>query len=341
MRLDLKERNFIVTNYKVFSSYSRFARAYRKEFKKKKAPKFETYTTVIKKFNLTGSVHDLPRSGAPKTATTDEIVEECRLLLENNPGMSLRRTHLATGISLGSAHTIARAILNLYPYRIQLLHHLKQPDYKRRKEFCQWFVDRPLVEQFFTASDEAYFHIDGNVNNYNFRIWNQNNPNFVVEKELNPDKCLVWCSISSNKIIGPYFFDSTVNADNYLEMLQQFFWQEHKRQKKYRQYYFQQDGAPPHRAIVVQEWLKDQFGDKFLTTKQWPPRSPDLNPCDFFLWGYLKDKVYRKKYETIEELKEEIRNEIKKISKITLSAVFKDLKKRCLLCIDNKGGHVE
>ncbi|GBN23572.1 hypothetical protein AVEN_144157-1 [Araneus ventricosus] len=24
----------------------------------------------------------------------------------------------------------------------------------------------------------------------------------------------------------------------------------------------------------------------------WPPRSPDLTPCDFFLWGYVKDKIY-------------------------------------------------
>ncbi|GBL91426.1 hypothetical protein AVEN_136925-1 [Araneus ventricosus] len=24
----------------------------------------------------------------------------------------------------------------------------------------------------------------------------------------------------------------------------------------------------------------------------WPPRSPDLTSCDFFLWGYVKNKVY-------------------------------------------------
>jgi len=25
----------------------------------------------------------------------------------------------------------------------------------------------------------------------------------------------------------------------------------------------------------------------------WPPRSPDLKPCHFFLWGYVKDSFYR------------------------------------------------
>ena len=26
--------------------------------------------------------------------------------------------------------------------------------------------------------------------------------------------------------------------------------------------------------------------------REWPPRSPDLTPCDYFLWGYIKSKVY-------------------------------------------------
>ena len=78
-----------------------------------------------------------------------------------------------------------------------------------------------------------------------------------------------------------------------------------------------------------------------LKKDTWPPRSPDLNPCDFFLWGYLKDKVYAKRSESIEQLKEEIINEISKISKITLSTVFENMKKRCQSILDNKGKHIE
>ena len=92
--------------------------------------------------------------------------------------------------------------------------------------------------QFFTPSDKTYFHLDGNVNNYNFRIWNESNPNYVVQKQLKSAQVLVWCAISLNKIMGPYFFDSTVNASNYLNMFQQFFFLESKKQKLYRSYYF-------------------------------------------------------------------------------------------------------
>jgi len=42
----------------------------------------------------------------------------------------------------------------------------------------------------------------------------------------------------------------------------------------------------------------------------WPPRSPDLSACDFFLWGYLKSKVCVRKPRTIDDLKVSIREEI-------------------------------
>jgi len=45
-----------------------------------------------------------------------------------------------------------------------------------------------------------------------------------------------------------------------------------------------------------------RFGDV-----PWPPRSPDLSACDFFLWGYLKSKVYIRKPRTVEGLKVSIR----------------------------------
>jgi hypothetical protein len=50
----------------------------------------------------------------------------------------------------------------------------------------------------------------------------------------------------------------------------------------YQKYYFQQDGARPHTALSVQNWLKGKFGQKLIDKDLWPPRSPDFNPCDFF-----------------------------------------------------------
>jgi hypothetical protein len=64
--------------------------------------------------------------------------------------------------------------------------------------------------------------------------------------------------------------------------------------------FFQQDGAPLHYANVVKDYLNEAFGPRWIdrgVTKEnasWPARSPDLTPCDFFLWGVIKDNVYKK-----------------------------------------------
>ena len=61
--------------------------------------------------------------------------------------------------------------------------------------------------------------------------------------------------------------------------------------------WFQQDGATPHTAKHVLSWLHESFGDNFISfkteKKKWPPHPPDLNPLDFFLWGYLRDSSTR------------------------------------------------
>jgi hypothetical protein len=58
------------------------------------------------------------------------------------------------------------------------------------------------------------------------------------------------------------------------------------------------DGAPVHSARNVKIWLDANLENPWIGRKSpvlWPGRSPDLNPCDFFLCGYLK-KLYMKFY---------------------------------------------
>ena len=104
--------------------------------------------------------------------------------------------------------------------------------------------------------------------------------------------------------------------------MKDFFWPKVLRTAEYKKHYFQQDGARPHTATSVQTWLGERFGNKLVHNDLWPPRSPDLNPCDFFLWGYLKSKVYNPLPKTLDELKENIEREIKKISKDVLNSKF-------------------
>ena len=69
--------------------------------------------------------------------------------------------------------------------------------------------------------------------------------------------------------------------------------------------YFQHDGAPSHYTRHVMQHLNKTFPNRWIghgSTINWPPRSPDLTPLDFCLWGLMKSEVYRKRVDTQDEL---------------------------------------
>ena len=72
----------------------------------------------------------------------------------------------------------------------------------------------------------------------------------------------------------------------------------------------------------------------------WPPRSRDLTPLDFFLWGYLKDKVYINKPQTIEDLKEEIRRNIAEICPQLCQRVMENFIEKINMYCHGQGGHL-
>ena len=80
--------------------------------------------------------------------------------------------------------------------------------------------------------------------------------------------------------------------------------------------WFQQDGAIPHCANLTLQWLEGHFEDRVISRRtdvEWSPYPPDWNPPDFFLWGFLKDHVYKGQPQTIPELQEAITTETQAI----------------------------
>ena len=89
--------------------------------------------------------------------------------------------------------------------------------------------------------------------------------------------------------------------------------------------------------------MKDLFPGRLISSfgdLHWPARSPDLTASDFFLWGYLKEKVYLNKWETLEQLKNNIREEIENIPVEIFKKVMENSIKRADLCRAAKGGHL-
>ncbi|GFW00436.1 putative LOC100569746 [Trichonephila clavipes] len=86
-----------------------------------------------------------------------------------------------------------------------------------------------------------------------------------------------------------------------------------KKRNREHELWFQQDGATCHTARATIDLLKDPFGDCLISRfgpVNWPPRSADLTPLDYFLWGYVKSLVYADKPQTLHLLEDNIRRVI-------------------------------
>jgi len=153
--------------------------------------------------------------------------------------------------------------------------------------------DEDLVNNIW-MSDEAHFHVSGFVNKKNFRYWSQTIPRALHEKPLHSQKVTVWCAMSALGIIGSYIFENeagnavTVNGDRYVEMLQNFFTPQLCRFPVNENTLFQQDGATSYTARMSMNAVNALFPNRVVSRDgdiPWLPRSPDLTPCDYFLWG--------------------------------------------------------
>jgi hypothetical protein len=172
------------------------------------------------------------------------------------------------------------------------------------------------------------------------RYWSTENPHAVHEVPLHDLKVGVWCAISARRIIGPVFFHETINSERYVRLiLSPFFDQLTDEEKSYG--HFMQDNATAHTANNSMVALDEVFGERVISRGLWPPRSPDLNPCDFYLWGTLKEKVYVNNPHSLEELQENIRHEISTIPVQQIGRVSRNIFSRCEACLEAEGRHFE
>ena len=69
--------------------------------------------------------------------------------------------------------------------------------------------------------------------------------------------------------------------------------------------WLQQVGATCHTAEATLDLLRPVFEDRIISRSAdvvWPPRSSDLTPLDYYLWGAIKDKCYAGKPEIFDAL---------------------------------------
>ncbi|GFW42081.1 uncharacterized protein TNCV_1905391 [Trichonephila clavipes] len=258
------------------------------------SPNFHTTPTVG---------YDRPRSGRPSTRRN--AAETVKDEMETVAGsVSARSVARRTGIPYTTVWLALRRTLRCYPYKIHRHHELLPGDSVNRRAFAVWAFQKMAEDDDWLSNllwTDAHFTLRGSVNTHNFRIWATENPRTVVETPLHDEKVTVWVGFTTSTVIGLFFFEemrdsgfvtATVTGERYTDMLQNRIIPSLADKHLLERTIFMQDGAPPHIARRVKDLLRKSFGDDRVLSRHfhhaWPPRSPDLSPCDYWLWGYLK-----------------------------------------------------
>jgi hypothetical protein len=365
MRLSLKLRvELVKCYYEERENASEALRVYRKKmnYRKSFGPcTRRALTKLVLKFESTGSVVDEFRCGRPSAppATVEVIEKTHKRISEMTPHgeSSLRDVSRISGIARSTVHRITRNVLGLHPYRLRRVQELKFTDHGARLSFalkCLNYMgsnDNWLKNIFWT--DEAHFHLHGSVNTHNCVIWTTDMPHQVFEKRMHDKYVSVWCGFTAEFIVGPYFYEEpsnkgfsrvTITGARYLNMLGCFAIPSLIEHGALERIIYQQDGAPAHTTRAVLNFLNDRFGSNVVSRGcdvEWPPRSPDMTPADFWLWGYLKSRVYLRAPKSIIELKNAIRSEISNINSDQLQSAVYSFTNRIEAVFNANGGHFE
>ena len=146
-----------------------------------------------------------------------------------------------------------------------------------------------------------------------------------------------------NRIILPFLFaEKSITSPIYLDLLQ--FYVIPQLEHLQPNILFQQDGAPPHWSLDVREYLDNVFPNRWIGRDgpiSWPPRSPDVTPLDFFLWGYIKDIVFATKVADLAELKQRILAAFETVTDDLLQRTWAEIDFRLHVLRITHGAHIE
>ena len=277
-------------------------------------------------------VKDLPRSGRPSTSSTDENVDKVKEMVLENHHLSLREVARDLSVSHESIRNILhhqlgmrRVAARLVPRELNFFQKIHRK--KVAEDMLEQVNSDPTFIQRIITGDETWV--------YEFDMQtSQQAAEWRYPHEPKPKKPRQ--SRSKVKVILLGFFDyhgvvhsefvpngSTVNKEYYLEVMRRL--RENVRRKrpnlwKENSWILHHDNAPSHKAHIVNTFLTKNSTNII----EQPPYSPDLTPCDFFLFPKLKLPLRGRRFESIEAIKENSLKELKKISSNAFKRCFDD-----------------
>ena len=287
------------------------------------------------------TVRDDERCGRSKEVRTPELIGQIKNFIDKDRRVSIETISAQFDVSVGTVHTIICEDLKMQKISVKFVPRVLREDQKERpchdsREMVELINSDPAVLDSLVNCDESWIYCyDPETKKQGSQWRHAGSPRSKAARQ----------SKSTHKILMIPFFDSTgmiymhwvatgetVNKKYYVEVLREF----RKRFRRKRptifksgQWHFHQDNAPVHNSILVSDYLTKMD----IKTVRHPPYSPDLAPCDFWLFSQLKEKLRGCCYETTEEMKEAVTKITDTFTQKDFHGAFQKLLERYNKCI--------
>ena len=294
-------------------------------------------------------VENLSHASRPSTSVNDDNMEKVKEIVLENRRVGIREIAEALNISYGSTQHILVNVLGMKRIAARLVpKDLNFLQKARRVEVAEEMLanvtDHPTFIKRVITGDETWvyeYDVETAQQSSEWRAKNEPKPK-KPRQSRSKIKTMLIVFFDYRGVVHHEFVPEgqTVNKEYYLAVLRRL--REAIRRKRPdlwadNSWIFHHDNAPSHSSLIVTEFLAKHE----IKVIAQPPYSPDLAPCDFFLFPKLKYPLRGTRHESIEAIK---RNSLKELKAIPAEAYKKCMENwinRWHACIGSEGGYFE
>ena len=240
--------------------------------------------------------------------------------------------------------------LNLKKKNKNFVHRLSDQNIenRRRRSLKLYKILNNQKWRKMVTTDEAWFYVndfDGKRKiQYVSRDSTQARINLTIcRKERFSAGFMVWAGISARGKTSLHFVSPGAKIDSkyYIDnVLKKFISRDLQRLYPDGKFTLHQDSAPSHRSKMTLEFLKSSKIN-FITPEEWIPKSPDAAPMDYFVWGFLKNRLRKKNIKDTADLKRQLKREWKSLPQELIDRALESWPKRVYKIYQAKGNHIE
>lgn len=294
-------------------------------------------------------LEDDPRSGRPTTSRNEENIQKVKKLVRSDRRLTVRMLAEELGLRRESVRLILTEDLGMKKICAKMVPKLLSDDQKARRvdlsrDVLEQLEGNPeFLDNVITGDETWVFQYDPETKRQSLQWKTAGSPR--------PKKARM--SRSRVKVMLIVFFDNkglvhhefvqqgqTVNQHFYKEVLSRLIARIRRSRRdlwENNRWILHHDNAPAHNALSIRQFL----AEKQITTLEHPPYSPDLAPCDFWLFPKVKSVLKGSHFEGVEDIQEHVTNTLRAIKKEEFKGCFEAWKGRIQKCIDFEGEYFE